>query len=416
MTSILRAHGLLALAAALATSCGDFPYAPEPYRIVHAETTAPTADLQATVMTVQVGDNPNNRFSVHHVRSPSLVDPARAVVLLPPVTNGFDFYELGAGGDYGLSLVGRLARAGFDIWGYTTRAQSLPDGACERPGSDCSIAADWGLQSIIDDTAFIHQQIAAADPGRPAASVRPIVGGVSLGSIAAGAVIDAAPDDYAGAFLIEGSEYSDDAQVRQINQAFCSGIDSALVAGVVVYSERLSGFRSLALLARVAPDSTSPSPRFANLSNRQALVASLSNVTLSPLQPLLGFFILAGDVRSGTFTYADEDMVQAALATLPSYSAIRLLRDINCGLAGDRTFTGRLHDFRGAIFTEQDGHGFSASVGALVDLTSASSITRLAHPPYGHYDAVFAATRDDEWPMLSDWMAGVFAQGAGARR
>lgn len=413
-SGVLRARHLFALATL--ASCAGPAGAQEPRRIIDAATAVVADDLQATVTTVQVGDNPNERFQIHHVRTLSGGDPSRAVVLLPPVTNGFDFYEIGPGGDYGRSLAGQLARSGFDVWGYTARMQVLADRACERPGSDCSVAADWGLQSIVDDAAFIRQQIiAAAASARPAASVRPILGGVSLGSVAAAAAINAAPDDYAGAFLIEGSPYSADPQVRQINEAFCTAADSALIAGVVLDGETLPGFRTLALLARVAPDDPSPSPQFSGRSNRQALIAALGTAQLNALQPFLGFFLLAGDPAGGTFTYADDDMVQTGLAELASYAAVRLVRDIDCSLAGDRTFTGQLHGFRGAIFAEQDGHGFGASVGALADLTSAWSVTRIDHPPYGHYDEMFAATRDDEWKALAGWMNDAFAHDAGAR-
>jgi pimeloyl-ACP methyl ester carboxylesterase len=397
----MRLSLLLAAAAALTTTMAQ---ADPRYTTIDVSTKVVAGDLVSTVTIVQVGDDALARFSVHRLSSRS---PARPIVLLPPITNGFEFYEVPEEGDPGRSFAAQLVRAGMDVWGYSTRAQGLAPGACGAGGSGCPAAAGWGLQAIVDDVGFIRQMIAAAYPPRRR-SPRPIVGGVSLGSIAAAAVINAAPDDYAGAFLIEGSDYSADPQVRQINQAFCAALEGQLGAGVTLDDQTLPGFRLMAQLAAAAPTDPSPLPGFAGLSNRQALVAALSNTQLSPFQPLPGFFVAGGDVGTGRFSHADEKLVQAVLAALPTYSPLRLLRDIDCGLAGERAFTGRLHGFRAPLFVEQDGHGFGASVDDMAALTSASSIVRVTHPDYGHYDAVFAPTRAWDRTLLGLWLRSVF--------
>ena len=198
------------------------------YQIVGSETSTVAGDLTRTVTTVQVGANPLDRFLITRVVKGVPAGALKGTLLmLPPLGSGFQNYEAGDDGDYNKSFAGFFARRNFDVWGYSQRVQGLAAGSCESGLVDCAPMAGWGLQTIVDDVAFVRQQIELAHPGG-----RPVVGGLSLGSIAAQAVINAAPADYAGAILIEGTLYDADAQVRAINAGFCAGVEAQLAGGV----------------------------------------------------------------------------------------------------------------------------------------------------------------------------------------
>jgi pimeloyl-ACP methyl ester carboxylesterase len=237
--------------------CARASYA-QSYQIVGAQTSTVAGDLKKTVTTVQVGTNPLDRFLISRVAKNGQGHPHRGtLLLLPPLGSGFQNYEVGDGGDYGKSFAGFFARRGFDVWGYSQRVQGLTSGQCESGAIDCSAMAGWGMQTILDDVAFIRQQIEAAHPGE-----KPVVGGLSLGSIATVAVIDASPQDYAGALMLEGTLYTANPETRAINAGFCSAFDGLLSAGVFYDGQNTPGFKLLSHLAEVAPNDPTPLPGF----------------------------------------------------------------------------------------------------------------------------------------------------------
>jgi hypothetical protein len=73
-------------------------------------------------------------------------------------------------GDYNNSFVAFFARRNFVVVGYSPRVQGLTAGSCESGAIDCSPMADWGLETIVDEAAFIRQQIANKYPQRSASS------------------------------------------------------------------------------------------------------------------------------------------------------------------------------------------------------------------------------------------------------
>src|SRR5215212_7580637 len=196
MKFITRALVILAL-----LTCARLTHA-QTYQIVGTQTTNVAAGLEKTVTTVQVGTHPLDRFLVSRVRKAQGQAHRGTLLLLPPLGSGFQNYEVGDGGDYDKSFAGFFARRGFDVWGYSQRVQGITSGQCESGAVDCSAMADWGMQTLLDDAAYIRQQIGAAHPGE-----KPFVGGLSLGSIATVAVINQSPQDYAGAIMLEGSLY-----------------------------------------------------------------------------------------------------------------------------------------------------------------------------------------------------------------
>src|ERR1044072_7915195 len=162
------------------------------YQIIGTTSSTVANNTTRTVTTVQVGSNPLNRFLMTRVRKDVPDDALKGtILLLPPLGSGFQNYEGGDNGNYDNSFAGFFAQRNYDVWGYSQRTQGLTAGSCESNVIDCSVMADWGVQTIVDDVAFVRQQIGAAHPGE-----KPVVGGLSLGSIATIATITAHTSDY----------------------------------------------------------------------------------------------------------------------------------------------------------------------------------------------------------------------------
>jgi len=129
------------------------------YQIISTSSSNVADNVTKTVTTVQVGSSPLNRFLMTRVHK-SIPDDALkgTILLLPPLGSGFQNYEVGDGGDYDKSFAGFFAKRNYDVWGYSQRTQGLTAGSCESNVIDCSVMADWGIQTILDDVVFIRQQ------------------------------------------------------------------------------------------------------------------------------------------------------------------------------------------------------------------------------------------------------------------
>ena len=398
----------LALALVLILTLLDGAVSAQPYQIVHSETSAVTNNLTRTVSTVQAGGNPLNRFFMHRVTKNVPEHAFRgAILMLPPLGSGFQNYEVSEDNNYDDSFVGFFANRGFDVWGYSQRVQGITAGSCESGGIECSHMADWGLQTIVNDVAFIRQQIGLALPGQ-----KPVVGGLSLGSIASVAVINAAPDDYAGALLIEGTLYDNDPQVRAINQGFCNQFDGLLAQGVYYDGQGLPAFKLVAQLATVAPNAPSPLPGFPpGLTNHQAFVAFMSTPNVSPLTPRPNYFFAAGDVQQDRLFFANDALLRANIAQFVDYVAWRTVRDVSCGLAGDRTFTNNLQNFKGAVYVVAGGHGFGAGMLDTAALMTSASKSINFVEAFGHIDGYFEGSHRQnlDQPILA-WLERVVSR------
>ncbi|HYP53913.1 MAG TPA: hypothetical protein VEQ42_10265 [Pyrinomonadaceae bacterium] len=372
------------------------------YQIIGTDTSTVAGNLIRTVTTVQVGPNPLNRFLITRVRKDV---PAGALkgtlLLLPPLGSGFQNYEVGDEGDYNRSFAGFFARRNFDVWGYSQRVQGLAAGTCEGGAVDCSPMADWGLQTILNDVAFVRQQIESAHPGE-----RPVVGGLSLGSILALAAVNAAPNDYAGAILLEGTLYDTDPAVRAANANFCAVFDDQLANGVFYDGQGTVGFKLLSHLAEVAPDDPTPLPGFPpGFTNHRAWVAVISAPPLSPIAPRPGYAFLAGSVADDRVFFANESLMRANVAVFVDYVATRTIRDMTCGLAGERTFNDRLHNFAGPVIMFAGGKGFGTAMTDTAALLTSSRVTMNYNEEYGHVDHVFSVNhlQEVEHPILK-WL------------
>lgn len=369
------------------------------YQIISTTSSNVANNVTKTVTTVQVGSNPLNRFLMTRVRknipNHALKD---TMLLLPPLGSGFQNYEVGDGGNYDKSFAGFFAQRNYDVWGYSQRVQGLAAGSCESNAINCSVMADWGMQTILNDVAFIRQQIGIAHPGQ-----KPVVGGLSLGSIASIATINAHPNDYAGAILIEGTLYDEDPIVRNINTNFCAVFDNLLASGVYYDGQGLPGFKLISHLADVDPTGLSPLPGFPpGFTNHQAFVAAMSAPPLSPTTPRPGYNFLAGSVAENRFFFANEPLVHANIAMFVDYVANRTIRDVNCGLAGERTFSNNLHKFKGSVIVFAGGTGFGTGMIDTADLMTKAKVKLNFKEEYGHVDHVFSQNHlhEVEHPVL----------------
>jgi pimeloyl-ACP methyl ester carboxylesterase len=371
----------------------------EPYNIISTQNSVVGGNLKKSVTTVQVGSNPLNRFLISRVAKDVPNHAIKGVILLlPPLGSGFQNYEVGENDNYRNSFVAFFALQNIAVYGYSQRVQGLTAGTCESGAADCSAMADWGIQTIVDDVAFIRQQIELAHPG-----CKTVVGGLSLGSIASLATINAHPDDYAGAILIDGTIYDEDPAVRAINANFRDTFANLLANGVFFDGQSGPGFKLLGQLARTDPNGLTPLPGFPpGFTNHRAFVAALSAPPVSPLTPRPGFYQLAGSVEEDRFFFANESLVLGNVDGFVDYTAIRTLFDLNNGLAGDRTFTNNLHNFAGPVIMFAPGHGFGPGMIDTAALMTSADITINSREVYGHVDYMFSKNhvKELERPIL----------------
>jgi hypothetical protein len=126
---------------------------------------------------------------------------------------------------------------------------------------------------------------------------------------------------------------------------------------------------------------------------------------LTPTTPRPGYFFLAGSVAEDRLFYADEPLVHANIRGFVDYVATRTVRDVSCGLAGERTFTDNLHSFGGPVIVFAGGRGFGPGMLDTAALLSSSSVTMNYREDYGHVDHVFSSNhlQEVEHPVLK-WL------------
>ncbi|MEW6057467.1 MAG: hypothetical protein AB1540_12715 [Bdellovibrionota bacterium] len=344
----------------------------------------PFGDFLKTTMTVQVDSNPLNTFKIVRIREDRQVHTYHgAIILVPGLLNHFGFYEFTSTGDVEDSIAGYLADRKFDVWGISPRETLVESGECAT--TDCSVMNTWGLQSLVDDITFIRSQVASVH-----GSNKPVVGGFSLGAIAALATINAHPNDYKGLLLWEGSLYTTDPAVIQRNAQFCAQMEGALSAGVYYDDQNGPFVKLLAQLAASDPNGMSPLPPFAGLTNRQAFAILFTQNQNAPNFPTDQYVQLNGTaLPEVSYKYADEtgriypSIAQGFADTFP----IRTVRDVNCGIAGETTFINNLSAFTGDVLMLKSGRGFGPLMTDLSTLlTSAQIRDDLPANDYGHVE------------------------------
>jgi len=375
----------------------------QPYQTINSQTSIVGDDLSRTVTTIQSGTNSLNRFRMTEVRKagPPAEGLQGVIFLLPPLGSSFQNYEATANGDYNDSFVAFFARRNFVVFGYSPRQEGLTAGSCESGAIDCSPMADWGMATVMSDIAFIRQQIGTQYP-----ALKTVVGGLSSGSIYSMAALNAHPNDYAGAILIEGTIHDPDPNVRAINANFCANWDALLAAGVFYDGQNGVAVKALSQAAQAAPNAPNVFPGFPpGLTNHQAFVLAFSAPPLSPLTPRPNYFHLAGSLAEDRFFYANEPLLHANLATFLDYLPVRLVRDLNCGLAGETTFTNNLGSFNGPVIMFAGGHGFGPAMFSTAQLMTSASVTLNFKQEYGHVDYMFSNDHlhELEHPILT-WL------------
>jgi pimeloyl-ACP methyl ester carboxylesterase len=375
----------------------------QPYQTISTQNSIVGGDLSRTETTIQSGANTLDRFRMIEVTKAGLPNEGLqgVVFLVPPLGSGFHNYEASEDGDYNKSFVAFFARRNFAVLGFSPRQHGLTAGSCESGAIDCSPMANWGLATILGDVTYIREQITAKYPG-----LKVVIGGLSMGSITSMAALNAHPNDYAGAILMEGTIHDPDANVRAINAGFCANIEGLLAAGIYYDGQSGPAIKALSQQAQVAPNAPAVFPGFPpGITNHQAFVLALSAPPLSPLAPRPGYYNLAGDFTEDRFFYANESLVHANLATFYDYAAFRSIRDLSCGLAGETTFTSNLGSFNGPVIMFAGGHGFGTAMFSTAQLLSSASVTINFKPDYGHVDGMFAENHlhELEHPILS-WL------------
>jgi len=357
--------------------------------------------LVRTVEIVQAGPNPIDRFEVVHVRHPEPSATRGSILLAPGLGTGFQLYENSDTRYYRDSFAGFFATRGFDVWGFSQRVQGLPAGTCESGGADCSVMADWGLAQLAADAEYVRTRIVAENPGE-----RPVVGGQSLGGMIGLAAINANPEAYRAAIVLEAALYTEDAEYQAITAGGCQFINDLLDAGIYYDGQVIAFLKAVSMLADVDPDG--PSPIMPGLTNLQAWVLALSVPTPGPTSPTPSFIFDTGDWMNGTLTYADPAYLHGLFYGFVDYLTWASLRDVNCSAAGldGGTFISNLAAFDGPVFAIAAGRGFGTMVSDTLSLMPDADVTLFTYPDYGHVDHIFATDHFDnlEQPLLQ-WLA-----------
>ena len=365
----------------------------QPYQIVNTQNSVVGGDLSKTVTTVQEGNNSLDRFLMTEVVKPLPDQAIRGVILLmPPLGSGFQNFEVGENGDYNNSFVAFFARRNIAVFGYSQRVHGLTAGSCESGAIDCTPMANWGLQTVVDDATFIRQQITQKYPG-----VKIVVGGLSMGSVATHALLNAHPNDYAGAIMIEGTLHDTDATVRGINANFCASFEGLLAAGIYYDGQNGPAFKFVNQLSQIAPNAPAMFPGFPpGITNHQAFILAMSAPPLSPVSPRPGYFNAAGNFLEDRLFFANEQLVHDNVAGFNDYTPTRMFRDLNCGLAGETTFTSNLGSFTGPVIMFSAGHGFGSAMFDTAQLMSSADVTINSRADYGHVDYMFSTNHLQE--------------------
>jgi pimeloyl-ACP methyl ester carboxylesterase len=401
---MLKSRILLALSvsilAALPATAANFT----DYHVV-AVTERQAGPLTVTEETVQVGEDPIARFTIHRMTKRQDAAASRgAFLLMPGGASNFDFYAADENGKELRSFAAFFALRGFDVWGYSPRTRGLAPGACTG-GVDCSGMRSWGMQSVVNDALYIREKIRGVYGAR-----KPGIAGLSLGAMSALATMNASPQDWAGAVIWEGMIYSEAPVVLAANAAVCTQVEAQLVAGVLWDDANYPVIRQLYALAVEAPDGPSPVPGFEGLTNHQVLVALFSTPQPAPPGYVPGYTLVAGNVAQDRFFYSTDERLAMLILQLNHYEPMALIRDYTCALGGERTFSGNLPQFTAPVYVIGGGHSFGRWMRDNVELLGSADVTWNYIPAFAHADHIGSPEhrRLLERPLLH-WLRRVLA-------
>jgi pimeloyl-ACP methyl ester carboxylesterase len=362
--------------------------------------------LRRITTTVQNGGSPLNRFVVERVLLAGQ-NPTTPLILAPALGFSNKMYTNGlqpGGGDFENSIAANLARGGADVFLYSSRQALLASHACDPP-ADCSAAREWGLQARLDDFVFIRNQIAAEH-----GTVKPVVGGHSLGGATGVAAVNQDPNAYAGLILIESTLAPwSNATTRANYQTSCDNYHAQLPGQP--FDSGLAPFEALFWASYWHPfDPVDPAYGFPpGTPNRVAYLAAAG--AASPGPPSLvfppGLVPDVTDVMQNKFVFAYEpEVTSLGVNAANNYTPTAELVDLSCAWAGDRKFTGNLGAFTGPVLVFESERGIGIEAQSTLALLGSRNIQVLFKPLYGHNDQILAfdhATQVEQ-PILA-WMA-----------
>jgi pimeloyl-ACP methyl ester carboxylesterase len=376
------------------------------YRITHIGVDDPSPELRRTVTSVQVGQDPLDRFDIVRVRRRALSrwsDPP--VMLIAPFAFPAEFWEISTG-DYEDGFAQRLALAGYDVWLVDSRVSNVAPGGCESGSVDCSAMASWDQETGIADAMFARKLVTLAHPIR-----KPVIGGFSGGSSTAMATVNRHPNAFAGLFMWEGTLHSADPAIRARNAAFCAQ-DEALLADGVYFDPAVQGFKILFQLAAAAPNEPTPIPVFPpGTTNLQALLFAFTVPDPSnPLNFTDDFIRLVGDPFAATLAHSSLERVLLWGPLVSNYAPIAFLRDTHCSIGGlDTRFTDRLDRFRGAALIYAEGQGFGQMMLDTAALMTRADVTIDFRPEFAEADRYFHSDfQTVALEPLLDWLEQVY--------
>lgn len=333
--------------------------------------------LVITEETVQAGADPIARFTLHRMTKPHAASRG-AMLIMPGGASNFDFYATDEDGKELQSFAAYFALRGIDVWGYSPRTRGLAPGACSG-AVDCSGMRNWGMQAVVDDALYIRErvrQIHGAD--------RPVIAGLSLGAMSTLALMNAAPDAWAGAVVWEGMIYSANPVVLAANQVVCDELEDRIAGGEIWDDANYPVIRLLYALATADPNGPTPLPGFPGFTNRQVFLALLTTPQPAPPAYVPGYTLVIGNLEG--FTYSREDRLGGLIDQLNHYEPLALIRDYTCALAGERIFTGNLESFTAPVYAIGGGQSFGAWMGDNIDLLGSADVTWNYVEEFGHAD------------------------------
>ncbi len=394
----------LAVALVLAAASARAQY------VVIASTQTQVGPLERTEWTVAASPDPIDTFKMTRWVKRAPGAPVRgAMLLLPSLGTTFALYEQrDPGGGLGTSIAEFFALRGYDVYGYSPRFEGIPAGSCEAGVVDCSAMAGWDVQSMLDDVAYVRDQIDVLQPG-----VGVVAGGLSLGGILAVAVANGDGGRYAGVFPWEGMLLSNDPAVQGLNAGYCAALEALLAGGVIFDGVGNGVFKAIAQYARTNPGALNTIPLFPpTFTSHQVLVLALAVPAPGPVSmPVPGYVSVAGSFPEDRFFFASEErLLENVIGTFNNYAPNVLIRDISCALAGiDTTHTANLGAFTGSVLMIGGGRAFGGFMQDQLDaFTGASDTTLLLEGDFGHVDHFMSPRhrRFVEFPILR-WLRDV---------
>ena len=358
----------------LASTEGD---ARTSYSIISVTTDSSVSrPLEKVDTVVQAGSDARNRFTWHRVYDSKRKSFRGAVLLVPSWLHNFGEYLLDVNGDATQSLAGVLALAGYDVHGYSPRATGLAGDACSSGAVDCSIMATWGLQTYVNDIEFIRKKIGAD----------PVIGGLSLGAGVGLAAVNANPTGYEGLIYWDSLFYTTDPAILQLNAGNCAFLTSLIDNGIA-YEEG-------------APQGT----KFVILHSEELCTQALGSPNPNFGTP--DFRIFAPNDTFTQLKFSDYPRVrQNAMHNINNVDTLAVFRDGACAWAGDRTFSGNLHNFTKPVFAIKEGLASGPYMQETLDLFGSPMITVIDNPEFGHFDTLGTANQGSaiQQPLLK-WL------------